>query len=211
MDEDGRVPASMALDAWLDKLSQASGAPGGGAACGVMLGVSAALLRMVANYTPDDPRASACADRLVERRRAALAAAEADGIRSAELGAALALPDDPHRGGRVRDAAIAASRSSATLGEVGEALLEELRLLSGIGNPHLDADLAIAGEALAAGLAGASVNLRANVQLARAHLAADRDARDAIESLAARASRLRAARLAAAAIAQAESARFDAD
>ena len=114
MDDSARIPASTSLSAWLDKLAQPDGAPGGGAACGVMLALSAALLRMVAEYTPDDPRAIACAARLVDVRLTALGAAEADGVSSAELGAALRVAaDDPARDDRVRDAAIRAARSSA--------------------------------------------------------------------------------------------------
>ena len=153
--DSSRIPASTSLSAWLDRLAQPDGAPGGGAACGVMLALAAALLRMVAEYTPDEPRAEECAGRLVTRRLDALAAAETDGVRSAELGAALRTSkDDPTRDQLVRDAAIEAARLSAVLGDVGVALVDELRLLREIGNPHLAADLAVAGEALAASSCG---------------------------------------------------------
>ncbi len=205
MNETTRIPASTSLSAWLDKLAQPDGAPGGGAACGVMLALSAALLRMVAEYTPDDERAEECAARLVTRRVDALDTAETDGVRSAELGAALRTPtDDPDRDERVRDAATEAARLSAALGEIGVGLIDELRLLGEIGNPHLAADLAVAGEALAAGIAGASINLRANVSLARAH-----GAREELATLQADIERLRSARAAAARIADETAARFD--
>lgn len=167
MNETARVPTSTPLSDWLDKLAQPNGAPGGGAASGVILGLAAALLRMVAQYTPDDARASECAARLVIRRSEALHAAEADGIRSAEFGAALALPaDNAERDDRVRGAAIAAAHSSALLGTVGRDLHPELRLLAEIRSPQVKADLAIAAEALATGIVGACINLRANLQLA---------------------------------------------
>lgn len=210
MTDSARVPTSTALDAWLDKLSQARGAPGGGAACGLMLAASAALLRMVAEYTPDDERAADCAARLVDRRREALEAAEADGIHSAALGAALALDsDEAGRDEQVRKAAIEATRSSAVLGDVGIALLDELRLIAEIGNRSLAADLVVAGEALVAGLGAASVNARANLRLARSHREDDDDADAALDALDADVVRLREARTAASEIADAASARFD--
>lgn len=206
MDESAHIPVSTPLSAWLDKLAQPAGAPGGGAAAGVMLALSAALLRMVAEYTPGDDRAEACASRLVQQRSDALGAAEGDGIRSAELGSALAEDaDDPARDAHVRDAALAAARSSVVLGEVGVGLVDELRLLDEIGNPHLDADLVVAAEALAAGIAGASVNLRANRQLAARHGAEGR----ALSALDADARGLARAREAASALADANSRRFD--
>jgi len=135
----------------------------------VILGISAALLRMVAEYT-DDERASASAVRLARRRNDVLSAAEADEVRSAEFGAALALDsEDPDRDTAVRRAALSAAASSAALGEAGEGLLPELRLLVEIGNRHLAADLSIAADALATGIRGASTNLRANLQTAARH------------------------------------------
>ena len=162
------TPTSMPLDAWLDRLAQPTGAPGGGAACGVILGIGASLLHMVAGYTPDD-RAREAAERVRARRAAALAAAETDGIRSSELGAALAEPDHPDRSARVFEAALAAARSSADLADVGAALRAELRVLQAIGNPNLAADTAVAAAALEAGIRGALVNIRADIELARAH------------------------------------------
>ncbi len=205
MSETPTVPTSAPLDGWLARLAQADGDPGGGAASGVILGLSAALMRMVAEYT-DDPRARQSAETLARRRQEALDAAEADGIRSAAFGAALALPsDDPQREGRVRDAAIEAAESSAVLGAVGLGLLDELRPLVAVANPHLAADLAIAAETLATGIAGASINLRANLKIARKHGAAG-SARQVLEEEAAR---LATARSEAASIAADLSVRFD--
>jgi len=208
--ESDRVSTSEHLNAWLGRLAEASGAPGGGAACAVMLGISAALLRMVAEYTPDDARAAEAANRLDGHRRAALDAAEADGVRSAELGAALGLPaKEPGRDDRVRDAAISAAVSSAELGAIGVSLLNELRLLATIGNSHLAADLAVAGEALAAGIAGALVNLRANLQFTRAHLVGDDGVAERLSQLDHAVRELRTAHRAASAIADEQSAQFD--
>ena len=175
MDDSVPVPTSVPLSDWLTELAQPTGAPGGGAASGVILGISAALLRMVAEYT-DDERAAASASRLAPLRRDVLSAAEADELRSAAFGAALALDaEDPERDARVREAALSAAASSAALGEAGESLLPELRLLVDVGNRHLAADLSIAADALATGIRGASTNLRANLQTASRHGARSAD------------------------------------
>ncbi|MFS0894676.1 cyclodeaminase/cyclohydrolase family protein [Microbacterium sp. 179-I 3D3 NHS] len=170
MQESDDISTSTPLDGWLAELGRPHGAPGGGAAAGVMLGIAASLLRMVAEYTPDDDRAARCGERLADVRAEALAAVEADGVSSAGFGAALALPaDDPDRDARVRDAAVDAAVSSVRLGDVGIRLIPEIRLLADIGNPHLTADLAVASEALRAGISGAIINLRSNVRVAQKH------------------------------------------
>lgn len=170
MTEDARVPVSMPLESWLDRLAQRGGAPGGGAASGVMLAIGAALLRMVSAYTPDDERAQRSGERAVTLQADALRAAEEDGIRSAALGAALAEASSPDRDERIVATAFAGAESSARLGAVGAALAAELRVLADRGNPNLVADVAVAAEAIGAGLGGALTNLRANVELTRAHL-----------------------------------------
>ena len=141
-----------------------------------MLAIAAALLRMVAEYTADDARATECGARLAGLRLEILQAAEADGVVSAEFGAALALPKDaPDRDAGVRSAALDAASSAARIGSIGAKLLPEARLLVEIGNPSLVADLAVAVEALGAGLSGISINVRANLQTARKHDAAYSD------------------------------------
>nr|WP_314844566.1 cyclodeaminase/cyclohydrolase family protein [uncultured Microbacterium sp.] len=168
MKDDADIPVSTPLDAWLAELGQATGAPGGGAAAGVMLSMGASLLRMVAEYTPDDARAAESARRLEGIRLDALDAAEADGIVSNDFGAALALShDDPGRDGRVRDAAVEASESSVRLGSVGIRVVDEVQILAEIGNHSVRADLAVGSQALTGGLFGAWVNLRSNLRFAR--------------------------------------------
>lgn len=157
------------MDGWLDALSRPTGSPGGGAASGVMLGLAAALMGMVAGYT-DDAAVAERARPLDSVRAELLQAVEADGVVSARFGAALALaPEDPAREETVRDAAVEAAQSVARLARIGITLVAEARVLADQGNPHLAVDLAVATEALGAGLAGASLNLRANLQLARRH------------------------------------------
>lgn len=166
--QDGSTP--QALTAWLNRLAQPDGSQGGGAACGVLLGIAAALMEMVAHYSTEDDRAAACAARLTDRRALALSAAEADGARSAQLGAALRKAQgDPARDRGIHEAALGAAASSAELGAIGIALVAELALLSDIGNRHVLADLVVAGETLVAGIAGAAVNLRADLDLVDAH------------------------------------------
>lgn len=170
MTDSADIPTSRPMDAWLDALSQPTGSPGGGAASGVMLGLAAALMGMVAGYTREDPAVAESTGRLDPVRAELLQAVEADGVVSAGFGAALALaPEDPAREERVRNAALDAAASVARLGRIGITLVAEARTLASRGNPHLAVDLAVATEALEAGLSGASLNLRANLQLARAH------------------------------------------
>ncbi len=170
MTEQSRVPVSVSLDAWLDRLSQRGGEPGGGAASGVMMAIGAALLHMVAAYTPDDERAQQSGQRAIDLRVRALRAAEDDGVRSAALGAALAAEPSPERDERIGATGTAGAESSATLIGIGCALAAELRVLADRGNPHLIADIAVAAEAIGAGLGGALTNLRACATLARRHL-----------------------------------------
>ena len=83
--DSAHVPTSRPMDAWLDALSEPNGSPGGGAATGVLLGVAAALMGMVAAYAPDSAAASACAVRLERNRTDVLQAVEADGVLLADL------------------------------------------------------------------------------------------------------------------------------
>ena len=103
MPENDIDPARTTLTDWLDRLAQPSGAPGGGAACGVMTSISAGLLSMVAGYT-DHPDASAAAIRLERLRHESVHAAEEDGVHSADFGAALAMPESAERDAAVRHA-----------------------------------------------------------------------------------------------------------
>lgn len=180
MDETSPASTTAPLDDWLAALAQPNGAPGGGAACGVILALSAGLLHMVAEYTRD-PRATPIAARVTDARAAALRAAEADGERSADFGAALALAqDDPQRDDRVARSALAASESSVALGDVGSGIVPDLDVLAEVANPAVRADLAIAADALALGISGAAINLRADLRLARRH-GADSTACDALD------------------------------
>lgn len=173
MPSDHIDPAETPLAEWVDRLAQAKGAPGGGAACGVMTGIAAGLLGMVAAYTADDLEARRAEQRLSRTRRQAMNAAEEDGVRSAAFGAALAINQGPERERAVREATVDAVASALDVGRVAASLLEEVRLLADIGNPHVEADLRVAVEALRAALEGTNHTARANLDLLARHRTAD--------------------------------------
>ncbi|WJL94934.1 cyclodeaminase/cyclohydrolase family protein [Microbacterium sp. ET2] len=173
MSHDDIVPAETPLEEWLGRLAEARGAPGGGAACAVMTAISAALLGMVAAYTPDDVEAERAVGRLRGRRRAATRAAEEDGVRSAAFGASLAMSDGPERERAVRQATVEAIESSLSIGRIGVSLLDDVRLLADIGNRHVEADLRVAAEALRAALEGAHLTAEANLDLLERHRTQD--------------------------------------
>ncbi len=173
MPSDDIDPAETPLAEWVDRLAQAKGAPGGGAACGVMTGIAAGLLGMVAAYTADDLEARQAEQRLSDKRRRAMEAAEEDGVRSAAFGAALAMDQGPDRERAVRQATVDAVASALDVGRIAASLLEEVRLLADIGNPHVEADLRVAVEALRAALEGTNHTARANLDLLARHRTAD--------------------------------------
>ena len=163
MDPEERASVATPLEEWLDRLAERGGAPGGGSASGVLLGIGAALLSMVLGYG-DRPRA--LRTRATDLRAEALDAALRDAAASAELGAALALPADlPARPGRVADAALAGARSTAELGATGVALVDLLEATATDTGPGLMADVGVAAEAIAAGLGGALTTLRGDLEL----------------------------------------------
>jgi formiminotetrahydrofolate cyclodeaminase len=172
MSDDDIDPSTTFLADWMDRLAEGDGSPGGGAACGVMTAISAALLGMVAAYTKGDG-AERAGQRLAQIRRAAMKAAEDDGVHSAEFGAALALPQGPGREAAVRVATVAAIASSLAVGRLAASLVAEVRLLADIGSRHVEADLLVAAAALRAALDGVVVTTRADLDLLRAHRSAD--------------------------------------
>lgn len=173
MASDDIDPAETTLAEWVDRLAQAQGAPGGGAACGVMTGIAAGLLGMVAAYTAHDLEARQAEQRLSDKRGLAMRAAEEDGVRSATFGAALAMDQGIDRERAVRDATVDAVASALDVGRIATSLLEEVRLLVDIGNPHVEPDLRVAVEALRAALEGTNHTARANLDLLARHRTAD--------------------------------------
>ena len=159
--------ASLPVTTWLDRLSGPHGSPGGGAACAVMVAVSAALLAMVAGYHTDDDRVAQARDRLLEVRRRALDAAAADSRRSGQLGAA--LRDEDAEADPVPDAALAAATSAVALGELAASLVPEMQLLLDVAAAYLVPDLVVAAEAAVAAMGGTAATVRADLRLAERH------------------------------------------
>ncbi len=162
-------PSETTLEEWLDRLAEPHGAPGGGAACGVMTAIAAALRGMVASYTPDEPRARDAVPRLQDYRRAATEAAENDGVRSAAFGAALAMDESPEREQAIREATVEATRSSLAIGVIAASLVGEARQLAEVSNPHVEADLVVALGALSAALDGVLVTARSDLATLTKH------------------------------------------
>ncbi|WP_174604486.1 cyclodeaminase/cyclohydrolase family protein [Cnuibacter physcomitrellae] len=175
------------LAEWLDRLAEPVGDPGGGAAAGLMLAVSAALTSMVAGYEgrTAERRASTAAEgseraerpiplgvrraerlreRAVERRHAALEAADADATASRRLGAALRMPSGSDRDAAVREASLAATESSVALGDLVLASLDDLAAIAGASDDVLIADVAVAVAAARAALAGARANAGSDLE-----------------------------------------------
>lgn len=163
MEPEERASVAAPLEEWLDRLAERGGAPGGGSASGVLLGIGAALLSMVLSY---GDRPGTLRTRAARLRAEALDAALHDAAASADLGSALALDaDDLRRPERVRDAALAGARSTAELGEVGIVLVALLERTADDTAPGLIADVGVAAESLAAGLGGALTTLRGDLRL----------------------------------------------
>jgi formiminotetrahydrofolate cyclodeaminase len=153
---------SATIDAWTAALAQSTGAPGGGAASGVMLSIAYALTSMVAGYTEVDNDAQAELDAVKQRatdgRETALHLADADATASTSFGRAFRIEPGEERKEAIRDASMDAARSSADLGAQGAAALDDLEWLARHGNPALIADIAVACGALRAAVAGARTN-----------------------------------------------------
>lgn len=172
---------SESIDAFLTRLARPHGDPGGGAASGVMTALAAAVTAMVSRYSPDAPDADARNARLDRLRSDALDAAAADGRASAGLGAALRpragsdvdedsdADADAERDERIVAATTTAVEASARLGTVALAVWDVLEETVRVGNSHLTADLAVAADAVAAGIGGAVTNLRGGLVLVAAH------------------------------------------
>jgi formiminotetrahydrofolate cyclodeaminase len=150
------------IERWTERLAEATGDPGGGAAAGVMLAIAAGLMSMVAGYSDaDDVR-----ERARGLREAALEAADADAQASAAFGAAFRREDDG-RDAAIREATLAAARSSARLGDQARAAIPDLEQLATHGDPALVADVAVAAAALRAALASARTNLSYDLGMLR--------------------------------------------
>jgi hypothetical protein len=81
------------------------------------------------------------------------------------------MEDGSERESAVRAATEEAADSSLAVGRIAASLVEEVRLLADVGNPHVEADLLVAGEALVAALGGVIGTTRADLDLLGAHRA----------------------------------------
>ena len=147
---------------WIEGLGEANGDPGGGAASGVMLAISAGLMSMVAGYSDADH----IRERARRLQRDALDMADGDAAASAAFGAA--FRQEEGREDAIREASLEASRSSAELGGRARAAVADLEWLAAHGERTLVADVAVAAAALRAALAGARTNLSYDLGTLRA-------------------------------------------
>lgn len=157
------------LDEWLTKLGARSGNPGGGAAAGVMLALGAALLHMTARYTEPDDEIRQITNRTSTAVTECVALIDEDARASEALGAALRAPEGPDRDDAVVDAAQLAAATSRRIAEFGIRVTHDLERLAARAPQSVLADVGVAAEALAAGIASALINLDADILLAHKH------------------------------------------
>ncbi len=156
---------------WTRELAESTGSPGGGAGAGLMLAIAASLTSMVAGYTEAqeqeqeqaEPAHESPVDTIRSRARAlretALRLADADADASNAFGAAFRLGKGEERTRAIREASLAAARSSADLGRRAIEAIDDLAWLAEHGNPALISDVVVGLGALRAALAGARTNV----------------------------------------------------
>lgn len=166
MSADDEESVDAALTTWAERLSERDGVPGGGEACGVMIAIAASLLAMVARYAEDSGSLPDDLDRL---RMRALAAAEEDGRRSRDFGAAFDGDGDDDRSDAIAEATSRALASSAAIGTRGIEVVVLLPSVAAIAPRSVHADLVVASEALAAGLNGIAATIDADRRVLGRH------------------------------------------
>ena len=143
-------------------LAESTGAPGGGAAAGVMLAIALGLSSMVAGYTDarelEDERA-ALRERARSRLDAALRLADDDASASEAFGRAFGLEPGQEREDAVNAASLKAARASAAVGDLAAEATGDLEWLASHGNPAVVSDIAVALGALRAAVIGARTNV----------------------------------------------------
>lgn len=151
------------VEEWTRALAESTGSPGGGAGTGVMLAIAASLTSMVAGYTDPEEHQRRQLDDLLARarelRRVALRLADDDAAASRAFGAAFRLERGEARDLAIREASLAAARSSATLGDHAIDAIDDVSWLAENGNPALIADAVVAFGALRAAVTGARTNV----------------------------------------------------
>lgn len=171
---------------WTQKLAQATGRPGGGAGSGVMLSMAAALTSMVAGYS-EDADSGGETERLKLRaevlRGQSLRLADEDAACSKAFGEAFSTPQGPARSATIREAALAAAKSSAEIGRKAAEAIDDLHWLAEHGNPALIADIVVALGALRASISGSRANFRYDLSIVRVHRASGQSADETADLL----------------------------
>jgi len=151
------------VEAFLAALAARTPAPGGGGAAAVACALAAALVEMVAAFTPGQ---GAAGERAAAARSLAVRLADEDAEGYARVIEAWGMPkDDPSRAERVTQALSDAADVPLALAAEAAVLAEAAAALAATGNPNLRGD-AVAGAVLAeaAGVAAArlvEINLEA--------------------------------------------------
>ncbi len=160
--------AQTPLGAWLAGLAEPVPSPGGGAAAAVVLATGAALVQMTAGYAADPDARERIRSEAETARIAALEAADADALLSAELVATFRLAgDDPRRPEALRTVTVAAAASGVEVARLSDPLVEALEWLARHGDPRLLPDVAVAARMLGASLRSCRSNVRVNATSAR--------------------------------------------
>jgi len=147
---------TLTVDEWMHALAQPTGAPGGGAAAGVMLSIAGGLMAMVAGYS--EAETAELEARVSQLNSDALRLAEDDARASRDFGAAF-REEGAEREEAILAASLKAAESSADLGHRALSAIPDLEWLAANGKPALIADVAVAVAALRATVSGARANL----------------------------------------------------
>lgn len=163
-DTEAGTTANSTIASWISALALSDGAPGGGAASGIMLAIAASLTSMVCGYTStkdqgEQESLNGINSRAQELKGKALELGDQDAAATNAFGAAFRRDPGPERQRAVADASIQAAKASAALGELAITAIADLAWLAEHGNPALIADVAVGLGALRAAVTGARTNV----------------------------------------------------
>lgn len=152
------------ITGWLNALSLSDGAPGGGAASGIMLAIAASLTSMVCGYTSTEDQEQQVSLSLIDSRAQelkdkALKLGDQDAAVTNAFGAAFRMEPSSERQRAIEDASIQAAKASAALGDLAITAITDLAWLAEYGNPALISDVAVGLGALRAAVTGARTNV----------------------------------------------------
>ncbi|MGO3257200.1 MAG: cyclodeaminase/cyclohydrolase family protein [Glutamicibacter ardleyensis] len=163
-DTEAGTTANSTIASWISALALSDGAPGGGAASGIMLAIAASLTSMVCGYTStkdqgEQESLNGINSRAQELKGKALELGDQDAAATNAFGAAFRRDPGRERQRAVADASIQAAKASAALGELAITAIADLAWLAEHGNPALIADVAVGLGALRAAVTGARTNV----------------------------------------------------